>query len=136
MTGLFQVCRTMSGMGTLPAMHDSNCHRKEILFFGVGRSAAAAGSLGFAWGLILALCGPILAAPAPVAHGVIFFCPPRPDEAVAELQKIRDDGFNLVEFASWPWTLPKPGSSLETIATAVLDWCDVHEMRFFLMHNI
>ena len=35
-----------------------------------------------------------------------------------------------------PWTLPRPGSPLETTVTAVLNWCDAHEMQFFLMHNI
>jgi hypothetical protein len=81
-------------------------------------------------------CLPVLAAPAPIAHGVVFFCPPKPEAAVAELEKIQADGYNLVTFASWCWTLPRPGSDLERTAGAVLEWCDAHDMRFFLMHNI
>ena len=94
------------------------------------------GRKAWAWALMLVLCLPGGARSGPIAHGVIFFCPPRAEEAIAELQKIRTDGYNLIEFASWPWTLPTPGSQLETTAKAVLGWCNAHEMRFFLMHNI
>jgi hypothetical protein len=72
----------------------------------------------------------------PLAEGVVFFCPPKADAAIAELEKLHADGFNLVEFASWTWTIPTPGSDLERTASAVLDWCDGHDVRFFLMHNI
>lgn len=126
----------MPCIGILHTMHDPNCNRKQIGSFRIGRCAAPAGSWALAPILILILCLPAVARPATVAHGVIFFCPPREESAIAELQKIRADGYNLVEFASWPWTLPKAGSLLETTATAVLNWCDAHEMRFFLMHNI
>ena len=76
------------------------------------------------------------AAPPTLAPGVVFFCPDKPDAAVAELAKIQADGFSLIEFASWCWTLPTPGSDVEKRAQAVLDWCDAHGMSFFLMHNI
>ncbi len=72
----------------------------------------------------------------PMAHGVVFFCPEQPEAAVTELRKIRADGFRLIEFASWCWTLPAPGSQLERTASAVLDWCDGNGVRFVLMHNI
>ncbi|MCL5096657.1 MAG: hypothetical protein M1608_03830 [Candidatus Omnitrophica bacterium] len=115
-------------------MQITNSNRKKTGFLGCSRHAASVRS----WTLasILILCLPAIAGPAPFAHGVVFFCPPDGDSAIAELQKILADGYNLVEFASWPWTLPKPGGRLETTATAVLNWCDAHEMRFFLMHNI
>ena len=79
------------------------------------------------------LCG---AAPPAFSPGVVFFCPDKPDAALAELAKIQGDGFSLIEFASWCWTLPTPGSDIEKRAQAVLGWCDAHNMSFFLMHNI
>ena len=90
--------------------------------------------------IVLALvpiaCGCAHAAPPLLAPGVVFFCPEKPEAAVAELQKVQADGFSLIEFASWCWTLPTPGSDLEKRAQAVLGWCDAHNMSFFLMHNI
>jgi hypothetical protein len=77
-----------------------------------------------------------MAAPIPISHGVVFFCPPKADAAIAELEKIQADSYNLIKFASWCWTLPTRGSDLDHTAGAVLDWCDAHDMRFFLMHNI
>jgi hypothetical protein len=73
---------------------------------------------------------------APPSPGVVFFAPSQPAAAVAELEKLHADGYSLIEFASWCWTLPKPGSPLEHTAGAVLDWCDDHDVRFVLMHNI
>jgi hypothetical protein len=72
----------------------------------------------------------------PVRHGVIFFCPDRPEDALAELVRLRADGFDLIAFASWPWTLPTPGSDVERRVRAVLDWCDREGVAFCLMHNI
>ncbi len=72
----------------------------------------------------------------PLRHGVVFFCPDKPEDAIRELVKIKADGFRLIEFASWVWTLPKPGSDVEKRAQAVLDWCDRNDLGFFLMHNI
>ncbi len=72
----------------------------------------------------------------PMRHGVVFFCPESADEAVKQLEAIKRDGFNLIKFASWAWTLPKPGSPLRERARAVLDWCDREGMAFFLLHNI
>ncbi len=69
-------------------------------------------------------------------HGVVFFCPESPEEAVRQLEGIQRDGFRLIKFASWIWTLPKPGSDLEQRAQTVLDWCDRHDLAFFLLHNI
>ncbi len=72
----------------------------------------------------------------PVRHGIVFFCPNKPDDAVRELEKIKTDGFKMIKFSSWVWTLPKSGSDLERTAKAVLDWCDRNEIDFFLLHNI
>jgi hypothetical protein len=72
----------------------------------------------------------------PLRHGVVFLCPEQPDEAIRQLDEIQREGFDLIKFASWVWTLPTPGSDLERRAQAVLDWCDRHDMAFFLMHNI
>jgi len=76
------------------------------------------------------------ARPAPMRHGVCFFCPDKEDEAIRQLELLKREGFDLIEFASWVWTLPTPGSALERRARAVLDWCDTHDVAFFLMHNI
>lgn len=88
--------------------------------------------------IVSLLSGSRLVAPpaTPMAHGVVFFCPEKADAAVAELKKIKADGFGLIEFASWCWTLPVPGSQLERTATEVLDWCDANSLSFVLMHNI
>ena len=72
----------------------------------------------------------------PMHHGVVFFCPEQPDEAIRQLETIKRDGFDLLKFASWVWTLPKPGSDLERNAQAVLDWCDRNDMAFYLLPNI
>ncbi|MHB1000123.1 MAG: beta-galactosidase [Armatimonadota bacterium] len=69
-------------------------------------------------------------------QGVVFFCPPTEQEAIKQLELLKKDGFDLIEFASWVWTIPTPGSDLEKRATAVLDWCDRNDVAFFLMHNI
>lgn len=94
-------------------------------------------------GLVAMTCGLWAVAPGlppsldvPMRHGVVFFCPDKPDDAVRELEKVKADGFRLIEFASWVWTLPTPGSDVEKRAEAVLDWCDRSDMGFFLMHNI
>ncbi len=71
-----------------------------------------------------------------LAHGVVFFCPGEANQAISDLVKIKADGYNLIEFASWPWTLPTPGSALEKAAGAVLSWCDENDFHFFLMQNI
>jgi hypothetical protein len=120
----------------LRAVYDANLNRDVTGRVGDGRDVRPTGRSAGALALILVLCLAGGARSAPLMHGVIFFCPPHADAAVAELQKIRADGYNLIEFASWPWTLPTPRNQLEATATAVLAWCDVHEMRFFLMHNI
>ena len=117
---------------------NSHANRKTAPSPDVGRRVLPTGRRAVVLGLILVLGLPATTWSAPVTHGVVFFCPPQAEAAVAELQKIQADGFNLVEFASWPWTLPRPGSPLETTVTAVLNWCDAHEMQFFLMqpcHN-
>ena len=117
---------------------NSHANRKTAPSPDVGRRVLPTGRRAVVLGLILVLGLPATIWSAPVTHGVVFFCPPQAEAAVAELQKIQADGFNLVEFASWPWTLPRPGSPLETTVTAVLNWCDAHEMQFFLMqpcHN-
>ena len=111
-------------------------NRKMTGAIGVGRCVLPAERWAFVLGLILVLFLPDNAISAPVAHGVIFFCPSHAESAIVELQKIQANGYNLVAFASWPWTLPTPGSQLETTVTAVLNWCDVQKMRFFLMHNV
>lgn len=72
----------------------------------------------------------------PMRHGVVFFCPESGDEAVAQLEAVKRDGFDLVKFASWAWTLPTPGSPLRARARTVLEWCDREGMAFFLLHNI
>lgn len=86
--------------------------------------------------LALTASAAALALELPTRHGVVFFCPETAAEAVQQLESIRRDGFRLVIFASWIWTLPTPGSDLERRAQAVLEWCDRHEMSFFLLHNI
>lgn len=73
---------------------------------------------------------------SPLRVGVVFFLPDSPEKAIEELEKIKAEGLNLVEVASWVWTLPKPGSELERIAKAVLDWCDANGMHFMLLQNI
>ncbi|MCE5215728.1 beta-galactosidase [bacterium] len=82
------------------------------------------------------LPGLALAETTPMHHGVVFFCPQEPAEAVKELERIKADGFDLLKFASWAWTLPKPGSPVEARAQAVLDWCDRNGMAFVLLHNV
>ncbi|MHB1459373.1 MAG: beta-galactosidase [Armatimonadota bacterium] len=69
-------------------------------------------------------------------HGVVFFCPTTESEAIRQLEMLKKDGFDLIEFASWVWTIPTPGSDLEKRASAVLNWCDRNDVAFFLMHNI
>jgi len=123
-------------MDSLPVTHNLDANHKITGTIGAGPLALLAGRLTLALGSILTLCLPATAAPAPRAHGVIFFCPPKAESAIAELKKIQADGYNLVEFASWPWTLPTSGSQMETTVTAVLNWCDAHDMHFFLMHNV
>ncbi|MBN1421947.1 MAG: beta-galactosidase [Planctomycetes bacterium] len=87
--------------------------------------------------LSAATCLPSIGAPAaPMRHGVVFFCPESEAEAVRQLERIQGDGFDSIEFASWIWTLPTPGSAFERRVRAVLDWCDENDMGFFLMHNI
>jgi len=87
--------------------------------------------------LCLAATSRVVGNPAPpMRHGVVFFCPEKPDAAVRELELIKRDGYDLIKFSSWVWTLPKPGSQLERTVQAVLDWCDRNDMSFFLMHNI
>ena len=115
--------------------HAPNTHREPTAPLGCGRRLSTV-RWAIATSLIALLFLPSFAISAPLAHGVIFFCPAKPEPAIAELQKIRADGFNLIEFASWPWTLPQPGSQLETTAKAVLNWCDTHGVQFFLMHNV
>jgi len=101
-TSRFEDCRTPARLGILHPMHELHCNRMKIDSIGRGRRAL----LARAWVPALLLGLSALAKPAPLAHGVIFFCPPREAAAIAELQKIQADGFNLIEFASWPWTLP------------------------------
>ncbi len=72
----------------------------------------------------------------PLREGVVFFCPDNSDEAIKQLEQIQAQGFNLIEFASWAWTLPKPGTPFQQRVSAVLNWCDHHDMAFFLMQNI
>lgn len=73
---------------------------------------------------------------SPLRVGVVFFLPDTPEKAVSELEKIKSEGFNQVEIASWVWTLPKPGSSLEMMAETVLNWCDANKMHITLIQNI
>jgi hypothetical protein len=72
----------------------------------------------------------------PLRHGVVFWQEKLPEEAIAELEKVKADGFNLIEQASWAWTLPTPGSPLEAVMQAELDWCDRNEFHFFLLQNV
>ena len=72
----------------------------------------------------------------PLRHGVVFLCPEQPQEAIRQLEEIQREGFNLIKFGSWVWTIPTPGSDLEQRAQTVLEWCDQHDMAFFLLHNI
>lgn len=58
----------------------------------------------------------------PLRHGVVFWQEKTPEQALAELEKVRAQGFNLIVQASWCWTLPKPGSDLERIMQAELKW--------------
>ena len=69
-------------------------------------------------------------------QGVVFFCPAEIPKITVELDKIKADGFRLIEFAAWPWDLPLPGSDLETRARTTLDWCDKNDTEFFLIQNI
>lgn len=90
------------------------------------------------------VCLALLPAPAtradagrgPLRHGVVYFCPEEPGPAIGELVKLKADGFRLIEFASWVWTIPTPGSRLEKTAGEVLDWCDANGVKFVLLHNI
>jgi hypothetical protein len=72
----------------------------------------------------------------PLREGVVFFCPNDNASAISQLEQIRAQGFNLIEFASWAWTLPKAGSQFQKRVSAVLDWCDQNSMAFFLLQNI
>jgi len=85
---------------------------------------------------LLAGALPALPSDAPTRHGVVFFCPEQEQKALRQLEQVKADGFRLIEFASWVWTQPTPGSPLEHRAGAVLDWCDRNGVGFFLMHNI
>ncbi|MBI2301060.1 MAG: hypothetical protein HYU66_19285 [Armatimonadetes bacterium] len=87
-------------------------------------------------GLTLLLAAALAAAPVPMHHGVVFFCPEDTAEAIRQLEAVRADGFDLIKFCSWVWTIPKAGSPLEARASAVLDWCDQHQVAFFLLHGI
>ena len=91
-------------------------------------------------GLLVLLPGAMLcfaqARSSPMRHGVVFFCPEKPDQAIRELEAIKRSRYSLIKFSSWVWTLPKPDSDLERRAQAVLDWCDGNDMAFFLLHNI
>jgi hypothetical protein len=72
----------------------------------------------------------------PLRHGVVFWQEKTPEQAVAELEKVKAQGFNLIAQSSWVWTLPKPGSDLERVMQAELKWCDENDLRFFLLHGI
>jgi len=72
----------------------------------------------------------------PLRHGVVFWQEKSPEAAIAELDKVKADGFNLIKQASWGWTLPKPGSPLEGVMQAELDWCDRNDFHFFLLQNV
>ncbi len=87
---------------------------------------------------IALLCISSFAAPMefPMHHGVVFYCPPTSEEAIRQLELIKKDGFDLIEFSSWIWTIPTPDSDLERNAKAVLDWCDNNNFTFFLLHNV
>ena len=41
-----------------------------------------------------------------------------------------------MEFASWPWTLPTPAANWNRRSRPCWTGATLHEMRFFLMHNI
>jgi len=87
--------------------------------------------------LAVTACAHLIGASVPpMRHGVVFFCPGSEAEALKQLERIKGDGFDMIKFASWIWTLPTPGSSLERRVRRVLDWCDENDMAFFLMHNI
>lgn len=58
-------------------------------------------------------CHVVRAAEAPLRHGAVFFCPEDDADAVKQLERIKGDGFHLIKFASWIWTLPTPGSAFE-----------------------
>jgi hypothetical protein len=72
----------------------------------------------------------------PMRHGVVFWQAPTPEEAVRELERVKADGYTLIKLASWAWTLPTPGSDIERVARATLDWCDSNDFSFYLLQNI
>ena len=87
--------------------------------------------------IALALCGTCMAqGQVQMRHGVVFYCPENIDEGIRQLQLIKNDGFKLIEFSSWIWTIPTEGSDLEKRVNAVLNWCDANDMSFFLIHNV
>ena len=94
----------------------------------------ALGALWFATSTGTASADPGFA--QPLRHGVVFWQAETPEEAVRELEAVKADGFTLIKLASWVWTLPKPGSEVERVAEATLDWCDRNDFSFYLLHNI
>lgn len=90
---------------------------------------------------IILLCGSSFASSpipqkCPMHHGVVFYCPPTSEEALKQMKLIKKDGFDLIEFSSWIWTIPSPGSDMERNVKNVLDWCDGNDVAFVLLHNI
>jgi hypothetical protein len=72
----------------------------------------------------------------PVRAGVVFWQAKTPAEAIAELERVRAQGYNLIKQASWAWTLPTPGNDLERVMQAELDWCDANGFHFYLLQNV
>lgn len=68
--------------------------------------------------------------------GIVFFLPDTTEQAIAQLTAFHSQGFNSIKIPSWAWTIPKPGSDLERNITAILDWCDDHHMKVWLLENI
>lgn len=68
--------------------------------------------------------------------GVVFFLPETAEQAITQLKEFETQGFNSIKIPSWAWTIPKPGSALERKVVAVLDWCDAHQFKVWLLENI
>ncbi|MAX24099.1 MAG: hypothetical protein CMJ19_06290 [Phycisphaeraceae bacterium] len=69
-------------------------------------------------------------------YGVVFFLPDTTEQAIDQLKDFQQQGFNSIKIPSWAWTVPSPGSTLAAKVSGVLDWCDAHQMKVWLLENI
>jgi len=83
---------------------------------------------------------PAVRLPAARDLGVIYYLPDEKvsdAEVVADLARIKGEGFDHINFSSWTWTpMPKSGSEFRRRVELILNWCDANDFGFWLLYNI